>query len=314
MAGACKARECVRRLASTWERARPNGWRTCAPMRRFAIKTPPPPIWRRPKEVDRHTLKAALAAEERAAWEARIARDNKPAPQLPPPSLTLEEEQRDYVLGITSLWMTVPIAHGMAGLAGGPPLVEVLQSLQWHGNPFSLSTVEFEALRHAALSLVLLPTCTVSLASWRWPAHATLAEADRFGAKLFVVGLLAGNLPGFGPLPPSVGLGAFPAATFLCYGASALADGIGVAVGRIWSHAAFRCTAGWWSFASLSSDGLPSIEPWYFGLVTCVYWGHVAWSLHWTGRTQSFRAAEHYVRGSLLVGAMAAAAVCINPG
>ena len=62
----------VRRFVSTCDRVRPSGWRTCAPVRRFAVGTPPPPIWRRPKEIDRRSLKAALAAERDARERGEV--------------------------------------------------------------------------------------------------------------------------------------------------------------------------------------------------------------------------------------------------
>ena len=91
--------------------------------------------------------------------------------------------------------------------------------------------------------MCLLPTCTVSLASWRYPLWESMADADRFGAKMFFMGLVMGNLPGSGPLDQQAA-GGFAAATFSIFGASALSENLGLAAGRTWSHAAFRCAGG----------------------------------------------------------------------
>ena len=53
-----------------------------------------------------------------------------------------EREQRDYILGITSLWMLVPAAHGLAGLGDGVALMTALQTLSWQGNPYMLDPAE----------------------------------------------------------------------------------------------------------------------------------------------------------------------------
>ena len=203
-------------------------------------------------------------------------------------------------------------------------LFDVASTLSWQSNIFLLSPVEFEAFRLTALLLTLLPTCTVSVASWRFPANENLAEADRLGAKLFFIALLAGNLPGFGPLPSSLAY-FFPAATLSVFGASALMEGMGFAVSRTWWHAAFRCSAGWWAFASLAGGGTmhigdpqwyfnaSTIPLWYFGLTMGVFWGHIGWCIHWTRALPHFRAADHYVSGCALVASMALAATALSP-
>ena len=217
-------------------------------LRHLSAARPPttPPPWRTPKPPERS------AAEERAAAEnaviERLQREKQQklearvhAYEADP--LRHEQEQRDYLLGVTSLWMLVPCAHGFVGLGSGAALVSAVQEISWHGNPFFLPPAEFEALRQAALLVCLLPTCTVSALSWRYPHWDAMADADRLGAKTFFVSLLAGNLPGFGPLPTQEAI-AFPLVTFSVFGLSALSENLGHPIGRTWSHAAFRCAGG----------------------------------------------------------------------
>ena len=129
---------------------------------------------------------------ERALEERQRARDEDPN--------RLEQEQRDYVLGITSLWMIVPAAQGLGGLDVAQ-LALALQTLGWQGNPYMLAASQFEAFRTATLMVCLLPTCTVSLASWRYPLWDTMADADRFGAKMFFMGARSGQPARRGPAP-----------------------------------------------------------------------------------------------------------------
>ena len=146
------------------------------PCARRLLARPPSvtPPWRTP----RAPVAGAPTADDEmnAAWEAKLRRE-LPASQ-PLHSTTLEEEQRDYILGITSMWMLLPAAHGIAGLMGGPSVLEVLPDLCWQDNVFRLSSVDFETCRITALLLTLLPTCTVSVASWRCgsPSHHAVPE------------------------------------------------------------------------------------------------------------------------------------------
>lgn len=218
--------------------------------------------------------------------------------------LALREEQRDYVLGITSLWMLTPAAHALTGLvsAGLPPL-ELLAS------PELLSTAQSEQLRRAAALTVLLPTCVVSLVAWRWSDAPAYAALDRACARSFFVALVATNL-----LVPDYSLAMWmPAGLLLLYMPSAASEHMGFPRSRLWTHAAFRCGGFWWAYASCCS-GLESIQPWYFALSMAVYWGHIAWSCHWSAQAAPpFHRAPHYAAGCATVAVFAAAATLGSP-
>lgn len=221
-------------------------------------------------------------------------------------------EQRDYTLGITSLWMLVPSAHALSALVHGPSVSEVLADLSWKESMFFLDGPEFEACRLTVLGLLLIPTCTVSVASWRWPDHDRLAETDRFCARMLFIGLIGYNLPGYGPLAGSEAL-LFPAVTLSLYGGSAVAEWLGEPTARAWVHAAFRCGGYWWTYASLNANGFSGIEPWYFGSMMAIYWAHVAWCMRSSRRDPRFRSADHYARGCALVAGFALLAAAASP-
>lgn len=215
---------------------------------------------------------------------------------------SLRAEQRDYVLGITSVWMLVPAAHALAGLlvSGWPPL-----------DLFAIahmpSTVECEQIRRAAVLAILTPTCFVSLAAWRYsdPIYSTV---DRWCARTFFAALVGTNL-----IIPDYSLAiSVPACVLLLYGFSASAETLGYPRTRLWTHAAFRCAGFWWGFAS-SCNGLESIHPWYFGLSMAVYWSHIAWCCHWSSGVARFHRGPHYARGCATVAMFAAAATLLSP-
>ena len=214
----------------------------------------------------------------------------------------LQAEQRDYVLGITSVWMLVPAAHSLANLlvSGGPP-IDLL------ANPHLPSLEECELMRRAAVLAILPPTCVVSLAAWRF-SDPIYSSVDRWCARSFFVALLATNLA----VPDYALAVAAPASVLVLYGFSASSERMGFPRARLWTHAAFRCAGFWWAFAS-SCDGLESIEPWYFGLSMAVYWGHIAYSCHWSARVARFHRGPPYARGCATVAMFATAATLLSP-
>ena len=214
--------------------------------------------------------------------------------------LELRSEQRDYILGITSVWMLVPAAHAVMSLLSGGLPMEVT-------DPHLLSMAQCEQLRRALALTTLLPACAMSLASWRWPQNLAYGSMDRACARTFFAGLVAVNL-----MVPDYQLAvACPAGVLLLYGASAASDHLGFPRARLWTHASFRCAGFWWAYASCCT-GIESIEPMYFALTMAVYWGHIGWCCHWTSQ-RDFRKEPHYASGCAVVAVIAAVATALSP-
>ena len=218
----------------------------------------------------------------------------------------LHSEQRDYILGITSVWMLVPAAHAVTSLLCGELPVEAT-------DPYLLSVVQCEQLRRAVALTTLLPACVMSLAAWRWPQSETYAAMDRACARIFFAGLATTN----GLVPDCELAIACPAGILLLYGASAASDNLGFPRARLWTHASFRCAGFWWAYASCCT-GVESIQPWYFVLTMAVYWGHIGWCCYWSARghiTQgaAFRKGPHYASGCAVVAVIAAVATLLSP-
>ena len=208
--------------------------------------------------------------------------------------LELRSEQRDYILGITSLWMLVPAAHAVTSLLSGGLPMELT-------DPHLLSMAQCEQLRRAVALSTLLPACAISLAAWRWPQNQAYAAVDRGCARTFFVGLVATNL-----LLRDYELAvAFPAGILLLYGASAASEHLGFPRARLWTHASFRCAGFWWAYASCC-NGTESIQPWYFALIMAAYWGHIGWCSNGSK-------GPHYATGCAVVAVMAAAATLMSP-
>lgn len=228
-------------------------------------------------------------------------------------SLHHANEQRDYILGITSLWIAVPAAHGIASLAAHPSLLNTL-----------VSFTEMEVMREALMVAITVPLTCVSLAAWRWAESDALAATDRFFARSYVIGLLGTNAVGLGPLQPYLPAAVmsdwassafiFPVLTLSLYGVSATAEAYGHPLIRLWSHAAFRYTAFWWGWASLASEGVTSMEPLYFTTISTFYWLHIAWCVHWSGKNPNFTSADYYSSGCVAVATMAAISIIASPG
>jgi hypothetical protein len=208
--------------------------------------------------------------------------------------LELRSEQRDYILGITSLWMLVPAAHAVTSLLSGGLPAELT-------DPHLLSMAQCVQLRRAVALSTLLPACVISLAAWRWPQNQAYAAIDRGCARTFFAGLVATNL-----LLQDYELAvACPAGILLLYGASAASEHLGFPRARLWTHASFRCAGFWWAYASCC-NGIESIQPWYFALTMAAYWAHIGWCS--TGSK-----GPHYASGCAVVAVMAAAATLMSP-
>lgn len=195
-------------------------------------------------------------------------------------------EHRRYVLGITSLWLIVPVAAAFR---------EGIDDYRWY--------------RHVLLAWTCL-TCIVSTLFWAslgTSYGSCLYRTDKLCAHVQFAGLLA-----LFAIDQACGRSCFhmaltvPILILACYGGSRIFevvhpnDPLATA-----SHLVFRFLGYWWTYV-----GLVPCPPrrGYVLANSALYWGHVAYVVSCVGVRPSFVASDaaQYGRGCAQVAALAA--------
>lgn len=196
-----------------------------------------------------------------------------------------------HIMGITSLWLVVPILFGRCARSDGASTV----LLAWTSVTCFISTTTYFIIGHGS------PKPGVWRAGWAW--GKPYYYVDKLCAPLMFAALIGIFATGHGArsLPLPVTLGAIPAGVgFFFLGSRFFELCKPHAVAATCCHLTFRYIGYWWVYLALTP---PAVERLGFGFAFAVnsacYWGHIAYSLVRTGRRASFRLTEDYLRGCL---------------
>lgn len=192
-------------------------------------------------------------------------------------------EHRRYVLGVTSVWLLLPVLAAMRGQSSDSALLPWL----------------------ACLTLVTCATSTVF-----WNALGTNREAlwygrDKACARVQFVSLFLAYALHLVPRPVGVHhVCTTPLLVLACFAASRWfecrppQDALATA-----SHLLFRFLGFWWTYLALT----PAVDTHHVALCSGLYWMHALYTVLRTGRMRSFcaRCPEEYCRGCLEVATLA---------
>lgn len=184
-------------------------------------------------------------------------------------ALVFDEEHVHYMLGITSLWLLSPVLESIA------------HDMTWYDTVIAIS----------AFSVALISTCM-------WPGKSRetlLFHIDVFAARvLFLVLLLYYALILVYPVWFKI---AMPLIILSCYCASLHYYHKNDPLADMFSHMLFRYVGYWWIYLALLRPVSSTSFAISFTLNSTLYFGHIVYSLCWTGRKEEFRLRNYYLRG-----------------
>jgi len=201
-------------------------------------------------------------------------------------------QHKRYIMGITSLWLLVPVVFGSCA-----------RPERWEAP--------------LALTIWTAIVCSVSTSCYYFldTKFAKLMLVDKIFAPVMFVALIVFFSFGHGARPLSIGeLVAIPSLVGVFFLSSRFFELIRPnAIAATFSHLTFRYIGYWWVYLALTP---PEVEPagfWVsFVIDSSLYWGHIVYSILWTGIKPKFHLRSRYMTGCFELCVTITVLVCVH--
>lgn len=207
-----------------------------------------------------------------------------------------ERQHKLYIMGITSLWLVMPILFGVCAQPS-------------------------QKLVHMALVSWTVIVCIISTASFWYIGKGSpqpnmwikgyhhykiMQIADKLCAPVMFIVLVIFFAAGFGARTLScwITVGVIPGAVVIFFLGSRFFELVQPnTLAATWCHLTFRYIGFWWVYFALTP---PTVEQFgfsfSFAIDSTLYWGHIGYSVFRTGRRGAdFRLSDDYIRGCMEV-------------
>lgn len=195
-------------------------------------------------------------------------------------------QQKRYVMGVTSLWLVVPVVLGACSRPSSrrdPPWEVPLSLTVWVAVVCSASTVSYYALDTYWSGAMFVVDRMLALSTF---VVLCVFFASGYGARDVPTGVL-------------ISLPAAALLLFLCSRYFEVVRPTETKAATL-SHLTFRYVGYWWVYLALVG---PAVEPGGFAISFVVdsllYWGHVSFGIAVTGRRPDFHLHDRYLIGCL---------------